>query len=96
MASQLLNVRLDVERRRKADVLRKRGVNLSDVVREAIDARYDDMMTKTQLIDTDAWFASIDQKYPASDDKLPKRTYSVHDRRQAAKAIRKHLKRTSK
>ena len=40
MSARLINVRLDAGRLRKALALRKSGVALSDVVREAIDERF--------------------------------------------------------
>ena len=40
MSSRSINVRLDSERLRKVRALRKRGVRLSDVVREAIDNEF--------------------------------------------------------
>jgi hypothetical protein len=40
---ELVNVRLDEERLRKVQTLRKSGVAISDLVREAIDERFDEL-----------------------------------------------------
>ena len=92
---RLINVRLDEERLRKAQQLREKGIVLSDVVREAIDARYDAMRKPADARDTDALLARVHERHPA-----PKGTrargYSVHDAREARAAIRKRLKRKAR
>ena len=41
MTSRLVNVRLDADRLRKVGRLRERGVAMSDLVRQAIDERFE-------------------------------------------------------
>ena len=86
MKSRLVNVRLDAARLRKALALRERGVALSDVVREAIDQRYGELQTATRS-DVMGIVRRIFEEHPDSPD-LPARTYDVHDRAAARRAIR--------
>jgi len=85
MKSRLVNVRLDAARLRKALALRERGVALSDVVREAIDQRYGELQTTTRN-DVKAVVRRIFDEHPDPPD-LPARTYDVHDRAAARRAI---------
>jgi hypothetical protein len=87
--SRLVNVRLDAERLRKARALRKRGVTLSDVVREAIDERYgrDESASHT---DTQTLIRRLFEHHPDPPD-LPARGYDVHDRVAARRAIARRL-----
>jgi hypothetical protein len=85
MASRLINVRLDAERIRKARVLRKRGVTLSTVVREAIDGRFAKLQSRSRL-DVKAIVRRMFDESPDPPG-LPARGYDVHDRRAARKAI---------
>jgi hypothetical protein len=91
MSSRLVNVRLDEERLRKAKALQRKGIILSDVVRTAIDERYDQALASREPRDVAAILARLDAEYPISAKDLPRRKYVVHDRRQAAQAIRKRL-----
>jgi hypothetical protein len=91
MAAKLVNVRLDEERLRKAKVLRESGVALSDLVREAIDARFDSLRAGLTPADAPAILDRILERYsePAG---VPTRGYDVHDSRSARAAIAKKLK----
>jgi hypothetical protein len=85
MGSRLVNVRLDSERLRKAQTLRRRGVALSDVVREAIDKRFSELRS-TSPFDVKAIVRRIFEQDPDPSD-LPPRDYDVHDRHAARQAI---------
>jgi hypothetical protein len=85
MSSRLVNVRLDSDRLRKAQVLRQRGVALSDVVREAIDERFLALSAEPRP-DVNAVIRRIFDQYPDPPD-LPPRAYDVHDRHAARNAI---------
>jgi hypothetical protein len=85
MKPRLVNVRLDPARLRKARALRKRGIALSDVVREAIDVRYGQMQS-TPRSDVTAIVRRIFDEHPDPTD-LPERGYDVHDRHAARRAI---------
>ena len=80
-----MNVRLDAARLRKAQVLRRRGIALSDVVREAIDARYGQLQS-TPRSDVKGIVRRIFDEHPDPAD-LPERDYDVHDRQAARRAI---------
>jgi hypothetical protein len=90
VASRLLNVRLDEERVRKVRMLRERGVALSDVVREAIDARFATLSRLESSSEIQAAVRRILERYPDPPD-LPPRGYNVHNRRAARAAIRRKL-----
>jgi hypothetical protein len=81
MSSRLINVHLDADRLRKALSLRKSGIALSDVVREAIDERYA-KLRQTTARDTDALMERLFDEHPDPPD-LPARDYDVHDRQAA-------------
>lgn len=85
MKSRLVNVRLDADRLRKARTLRKRGVALSDVVREAIDERYGQEQSSPHT-DAKALIRRLFEEYPDPPD-LPPRGYDVHNRAAARRAI---------
>ena len=90
MGSRLVNVRLDSERFRKVQTLRRRGVALSDVVREAIDDRFS-ALRSTSPVDVKAIVQRILEQYPDPSD-LPPRDYDVHDRHTARRAILRKLR----
>jgi hypothetical protein len=92
MPSQLVNVRLDKDRVRKAKALRKQGVTLSDVVREAIDQRFAALRQAEATPDVRAIVHAIFERYPDAPDLAP-RDYDVHDRRTARAAILRKLRR---
>jgi hypothetical protein len=88
--SRLANVRLDEARVRKARALRERGVTLSEIVREAIDRRFDEEQSSARRGDGRAILAAIFEEFP-DPARLPPRSYDVHDRRQARQAILRRL-----
>ena len=92
MARRLVNVRLDEEHLRRARVLRERGVTLSDLVREAIDARYGETSRVHRPQDVREVLDAILRQYPDPAG-LPPRGYDVADSRRARKAIRARLRR---
>ena len=87
MCSRLANIRLDAERLRKAQLLRERGITLSQVVREAIDERFLQLRPEPPR-DVRALLERIFEQYPDPADLKP-RDYDVHDRRAARRAIQK-------
>jgi len=90
MGSRLINVRLDEERARKASKLRARGVVLSDLVRDAIDQRFAEVMRPTATVDAASVIAALFERWPDPPD-LESRAYDVHDARQARLAVRRRL-----
>jgi hypothetical protein len=86
MGSRLVNVRLDEERLHKAKRLRESGIALSDLVREAIDERFDGLRTGRRRTGVGAVMTRILNRHPDPAD-LPPRTYDVHDGRAARAAI---------
>jgi hypothetical protein len=90
MTSRLVNVRLDAERLRKASWLRERGIALSDVLREAIDARYGEVVARNDGESAGTILTSILERFPDPPD-LPERTYDVHDAAAARRAVRTRL-----
>jgi len=91
MPSRLVNVRLDEDHVRKARRLRQSGVVLSEVVREAIDRRFEDLRKPRAPRDVRAILDGILERYP-DPPRLPPRRYDVFDRRQARRAIQKRLR----
>ncbi len=94
MATKLINVRLDADRQRKANALQKNGMAISELVREAIDAKFEALSKSGRPADAKAWFDELDRNYPVEHLKSP-RKYSVHNRLEAASAIRQAMKRRS-
>jgi hypothetical protein len=92
MNSRLVNVRLDADRVRKAQTLRERGVSLSDVVREAIDNRFESLGPPEVPPDARAVVRRIFEQHPDPPDMAP-RDYDVHDRRAARGAILRRVRR---
>ena len=92
MTSRLVNVRLDEERLRKAQTLRESGVALSDLVRQAIDERFEELAGSGSARDLKAVVARIFEQYPDPPD-LPARGYNMHDRDQARRGIIGKLRR---
>lgn len=91
MSSRLINVRLDADRLRKALSLRKNGITLSDVVREAIDERYEKLRT-TSSKDIGGLVRRLFDEHPDPPDIAP-RDYDVHDRKSARTAIAHRIRR---
>ena len=92
MTSRLVNVRLDEERVRKARRLRKTGVVLSDLVREAIDERFEELNAHRKPRDVQAVVRRIFEQYPDPPN-LPAPAYNVHDPKEARQAILSKLRR---
>ena len=92
MASRLVNVRLDGARLRKVRRLREDGVVFSDVVRDAIDLRFEELRGRAARRDVSAILARVFEQYPDPPG-LRARSYDVHDRRAARRAIRRTLRR---
>jgi hypothetical protein len=95
MGTRLVNVRLDEERIRKARALRARGIAVSDVLREAIDHRYERVVRSPKGLDVAAIMRRIFEEYPDPPD-LPPRGYDVHDRAAARRAVLRHLRRKAR
>jgi hypothetical protein len=94
MGTRLVNVRLDEERIRKARALRASGVGISDLLREAIDDRYE-RSVRSKGLDVAAMMRRIFEEYPDPPD-LPPRGYDVHDRAAARRAVVRHLRRKAR
>ena len=84
----LLNVRLTPEDARRAAALRKSGVPISRLVREAIRAEYDQRLPRRRASEV---MAEIYLAHPDPPG-LPPRTYDVTDRADARRAIAKRLR----
>ena len=95
MASRLLNVRLDEDRQRKARRLRQAGLVLSDVVREAIDARFEAVQRPMTGREAAARMTHVLGEYPDPEG-LSSRRDDVHDARASRRAIQRILKRRSR
>ena len=93
--TRLVNVRLDEERVRKARTLRERGVTLSDLVRQAIDERYEGLVARVSPREIRATVARILEDFPEAPGSSP-RQYDVHDARAARRAIRRRVRRTGR
>ena len=94
MSTRLVNVRLDEERTRKARALRASGIALSDLLREAIDRRYEQVVRSPTGLDVAAIMRRIFEQHPDAPDLAP-RGYDVHDRAAARQAIRRRLRRSA-
>ncbi len=86
MGTRLVNVRLDEERIRKVRALRAGGITISDLLREAIDRRYERVVRSPQGLDVPAIMRRIFEENPDAPD-LPLRGYGVHDRAAARRAV---------
>jgi hypothetical protein len=90
--ARLVNVRLDEQYLRKAAKLRAEGVALSDLVREAIDTKYDQVIRcRRNSDDAGAVLARIFEQWPDPPDLEPVE-YNVHERKEARAAILKKLR----
>ena len=90
MSTRLVNVRLDNRRIEKARKLREKGVTLSELVRDAIDRQYDELVQSNKALDVDALIDTIHARFPDPPN-LPARDHDVHDRRERAREIRQIL-----
>jgi post-segregation antitoxin (ccd killing protein) len=84
---QLINVRLDDEHLRRVQALRARGIVISDLVRDAIDARYEALAAADEKPVAATIVAALFEQHPDQPGRQP-RDYDVHDRRAAREAIR--------
>jgi hypothetical protein len=94
---KLLTVRLDAKDARKAEMLRKQGVEISSIVRAAIRAEHARRRPTKRRDSRSAAeiMAAIYARHPAPPD-LPARGYDVHDAKQARAAIVAKLKKGRK
>jgi hypothetical protein len=92
MGSRLVNVRLDVERHRKAETLRAHGVTMSKVLRDAIDERFAAIVRSERRHDVRAIVTRLYERYPDPPGLRPRR-YDIHDRRAARRAVLRKLRR---
>jgi hypothetical protein len=84
MTTRLVNVRLDEERTRKARALRASGIAVSDLLREAIDRRYEQVVRSPKGLDVAAIMRRIFEEHPDPPNLAPRR-YDVHDRAAAGR-----------
>lgn len=91
MSKHLVNVRLDERRLERARRLRANGIALSDLVREAIDRRYEQLVNLSKPRDVEAIMKEIYERHPDPPG-LPARDYKVHDRRETKNAILRKLR----
>jgi hypothetical protein len=90
MSTRLVNVRLDEEHMKKVRRLRANGVILSELVRETIDQRYDQLVRSPRRRDAEAIMNGIYREYPDPPD-LPHRNHDVHRSGEAREAVRRKL-----
>jgi hypothetical protein len=95
MGTRLVNVRLDEERIRKARALRASGIAVSDLLREAIDDRYERVVRPPKGLDVAAIMRRIFEEYPDPPD-LPPRGYDAHDRAATRRAVVRRLRRKAR
>jgi DNA relaxase NicK len=95
MNNRLVNVRLDDRLLARARRLRAEGITLSDLVREAIDRQYEQLMKSSRRRDVEAIMKEIYERYPDPPSFAP-RKYDVHDRRGARQVILRKLRRKQK
>lgn len=95
MSSRLINVRLDERRLDRARRLRANGIALSDLVRDAIDRRYEQLVQSSKGRDVEAIMKEIYEQYPDPPGLQP-RSYDVHSRAEARAAILRKLRRKRK
>lgn len=93
MPSTLINVRLDEERLRKVRRLRAHGISMSDVVREAIDKRFETLETPARAVDAAAIAARIYERFPEPVGLRPRPLVDLHDRHAMRAAILRAMKR---
>jgi hypothetical protein len=95
MTTRLVNVRLDEERTRKARALRASGIAVSDLLRDAIDRRYEQVVRSPKGLDVSAIMGRIFEQHPDPPNLAPRR-YDVHDRAAARRAILRRLRRKAR
>jgi hypothetical protein len=95
MSARLVNVRLDETRSRKARALRAKGIAMSDLLREAIDRRYEQAVGSPKGLDVAGIRRRIFDEYPDSPG-MAARRYDVHDRGAARRAVLRRLRRRTR
>jgi hypothetical protein len=95
MNSRLVNVRLDEERLQKARMLRQEGVPLSEVIREAIDQRFELLNPPGKLRDVGKIMRRVFELHPDPPG-TSQRGYDIHDRKAAREAIVRKLQRRTR
>ncbi len=89
----LLNVRLDADDARRVAELRREGVQISRLVREAIRAEHEQRRRRRRTgRDAAALIAQIYADHPDTPDVRP-RTYDLRDRRAVRQAVEARLRR---
>jgi hypothetical protein len=92
----LLNVKLKPDDVRMAQALRKEGITISDVVRDAIRAEYQRRIgRRTSPRRPSDRMAEIYASHPDPPD-LPQRSHDVHDPHAARRAIGARLRRSAR
>ena len=91
MNSRLINVRLDERRLQRARKLRASGIALSDLVRDAIDRRYEQLVQSSKSQDLEAIVKQIYEECPDPPD-LPPRNYDASDRIASKRAFVRKLR----
>ena len=92
MNDHLINIRIDKQRLERVRRLRASGVTLSELVRDAIDRQYEELVKSRKHLDVDAMLEEIYLQHP-DPPRLPARDYDVHERGQARNAILRKLRR---
>jgi len=95
MATRLVNVRLDEERFRKARALRANGIAVSDLLREAIDRRYEQIVGPPKGLDVAAIRRRLFAESPDPPNLAP-REYDLRDRGATRRAILRRLQRPAR
>jgi hypothetical protein len=91
MTGRLVNVRLDEKRLERSRKLRANGMTLSELVREAIDRRYEQLVGSSTSRDVEAIVREVYERYPDPPDSPP-RKYDVHNRGEAKAAVLRALR----
>lgn len=91
MIRRRVSIRLDEDHLRKAHILREQGLALSDVIREAIDERFDQLNRSRKVRDVRNIIQRIFEQHPDPAG-LPPRTYNVRERKAARTAIVEKLR----
>jgi hypothetical protein len=84
--SRLVNVRLGAEDAALVSALRRDGVELSSLVRDAIREEYGRRRKRLRAGDVDALLAAVYARYPEPEPALPPAP-DIHDRRGFAAAV---------
>ena len=92
MAGRIVNVRLDEERLRNVQQLRRAGVGLSDRVREGINRGHAQIEKPVRKVDVGTILENLDRQFPLTEKDVPPRGVNVHDRRELAAYIRDQMR----